>query len=59
MLCPGVSVMNATSELSHSGKAVANHEWNFFNHLTDEERSDLVFSIDNREETVYEGYTER
>jgi hypothetical protein len=44
---------------SHSGMAAANHGWNFFLHLTEEERRDLTFSLESREETAYEGYVER
>jgi hypothetical protein len=44
---------------SHSGMAAANHGWNFFNSLSEEERRDLAFSLENREETAYEGYVER
>jgi len=44
---------------SSSGMGASNHGWNFFNYLTSEELKDLVFSIESKEETAYEGYVER
>jgi hypothetical protein len=44
---------------SASGMGKANHGWNLFCRLMSDEVRDMVFSLDEREESTYEGYVER
>jgi hypothetical protein len=44
---------------SQSGMSASNHGWNLFNSLSSEPERNEVFSILNREESVFEGYVER
>jgi hypothetical protein len=44
---------------SKSGMGMSNHGWNFFLRMDTSELEDLVFHVNHREESAYEGYIER
>jgi hypothetical protein len=44
---------------SASGMGKSNHGWNLFCRLMSDDVREMVFSVDKREETTYEGYVER
>jgi hypothetical protein len=44
---------------SQSGMGKSNHGWNLFLRLSSAELEDMVFHLDEREETPYEGHVER
>jgi hypothetical protein len=44
---------------SKSGMSQSNHGWNLFLRLNSQELEDMVYHLDDREETPYEGHVER